>query len=189
MAVRRIKMSQNNININWMSTMSVRDDKPIKESEHRTAFLTAYGAIIHSSQFRRLSHKAQVRLNPSFDYVRTRLTHSIEASQIGRQLARVFVSQLKDDTYSVIKVDRTSSFKKDFEDLVATACLVHDIGHPPFGHTGEEKLNELMKSYKLCFDANKQNIHLLLGSKFRTAFDVPYCLVDSIMKYKDIRIF
>ena len=173
-----------NQEIKWMSINSVRNDDPMQTVEERSPFLIAYGAIVHSSQFRRLSHKAQVRLNPSSDYVRTRLTHSIEAAQIGRQLARVFSSKLQDDKYSVNGKEHPS-FKIDFEELTAAACLAHDIGHSPFGHVGEKKLNTLMEEkYDLEFEGNKQNIRLMLGSEFRDKFDVPYCLVDAIMKYK-----
>lgn len=175
------------VKINWMSNKSVRDDQPLKTVKERNAFLRGYGAIVHSSQLRRLSHKTQVHLNPNFDYVRTRLTHSLEVSQIGRQLARMFTTHLNINEYENNSI--SGDFKRDFEELTATACLAHDIGQAPFGHAGEKKLNEIMKKYEMEFDANKQNVRLLLGSDARSPFDVPYCLVDAVMKYKNKDVF
>ena len=157
----------------WMSIKSVKDKNDMREKDCRDPFLKAYGVVIHSSQFRRLSHKTQVYLNTHSDYARTRLTHSIEVSQIGIQLARVF-------NESIFK-KQNRDFKIKFEYLTATTCLAHDIGHPPFGHSGEERLKELAGD--VGFNANKQNVRLLLGSPpFREAFSVPYCLVDAVMK-------
>lgn len=174
-----------------MSIKSVDDDEIMKPELNRNAFLRCYGAIIHSSQFRRLSHKTQVHLNPNFDFVRTRLTHSLEVSQIGRQLARIFINELNLESSEYSTNGIKSDFSRDFEELTATACLSHDIGQAPFGHAGEKKLSNIIEAVdsSLRFDANKQNIRLLVGSEARDAYDVPYCLVDSLMKYKNEEMF
>ena len=154
----------------------------------RSEFLIDYGTIIHRSQFRRLSNKAQVYLNPFIDYPRTRLTHSIEVEQIGRELSRFFTHKLL-DKFNFSNSDQ-STFSQDFEDLVAASCLAHDIGQAPFGHRGEKVLKKLMGQSGVsdinCFDANKQNIRLLLGNTSRKPYEVTCSLVDAVMKYKSL---
>jgi dGTPase len=158
----------------------------IKNEYGRTPFLRDYGIIIHSSIFRRMAYKTQVYLNPQADYVRTRLTHSIEVSQIGRQLARAFINKIPQDLKKSYE-----DFDRDFEDLVATTCLAHDLGQPPFGHLGERTLNKLIKNehIHLSFEANKQNIRLLVGSQSRSYLKVTKALTDSVLKYKDKNIY
>ena len=95
--------------------------------------------IIHSSSFRRLKHKTQVFVNTVGDHYRTRLTHSMEVAQIARTLARVLGLN---------------------EDLSETLSLSHDLGHPPFGHAGEEVLNKCMSKYG-GFDHNIQTIRIV----------------------------
>ncbi len=112
-----------------------------KEKEHpyRTAFQRDRDRIIHSSAFRRLEYKTQVFVNHEGDYYRTRLTHSLEASQIARVIARV----LRLNT-----------------DLVETITLAHDLGHTPFGHAGEDELRELMMDHG-GFDHNLQSLRIV----------------------------
>lgn len=173
--------------VKWMNTNTV-DFKGIKKTKNstpdRSPFLRDFGSIIYRSQFRRQSFKTQVFLNPEFDFPRTRLTHAIEVEQIGRQLTRYFCELLTK------KIDGISSnFDRNLEDLVASSCLAHDIGQAPFGHKGEKVLASLM-SEKVpsqannSFEANKQNIRLLLGSISRLPYGVTCALVDATAKYK-----
>ncbi len=99
---------------------------PETEHPYRTAFQRDRDRIIHTTAFRRLEYKTQVFVNSEGDYYRTRLTHSLEVAQIGRTFARVLGAN---------------------EDLTEAICLVHDLGHTPFGHSGEQKMAELMKDY------------------------------------------
>ncbi len=112
-----------------------------KESEHpyRTAFQRDRDRIIHSTAFRRLEYKTQVFVNHEGDYYRTRLTHSLEASQISRTIA------------SALRLNA---------DLVETITLAHDMGHTPFGHAGEDELKDLMRDYG-GFDHNLQSLRIV----------------------------
>ena len=102
--------------------------------------------IIHSIAFRRLRHKTQVFISPDGDHYRVRLTHSLEVAQIGRTIARALGLN---------------------EDLTEALCLAHDIGHPPFGHAGEDALEEALKPHG-GFDHNAQTLRTL------TRLESPY---------------
>ncbi len=102
--------------------------------------------IIHSIAFRRLRHKTQVFIAPDGDHYRVRLTHSLEVAQIGRTIARALGLN---------------------EDLTEAFCLAHDIGHPPFGHAGEDALEEALKPHG-GFDHNAQTLRTL------TRLESPY---------------
>ena len=106
------------------------------ESPTRTPFQRDRDRIIHSTTFRRLKHKTQVFVYHEGDHYRTRLTHSIEVAQIARALARA------------LRVD---------EDLAETLALAHDFGHTPFGHAGEDVLDDMMRDYG-GFDHNAQSL-------------------------------
>jgi len=111
------------------------------EDEHpyRTAFQKDRDRVIHTTAFRRLEYKTQVFIITEGDYYRTRLTHTIEVAQIGRTLARVLGAN---------------------EDLTEAICLAHDLGHGPFGHSGEEALNKLMADHG-GFDHNHQGLRII----------------------------
>lgn len=109
------------------------------ESTFRSPFQRDRDRIIHASAFRRLKHKTQVFIEHEGDYFRTRLTHSIEVAQVARTIARA------------LGLD---------EDLTEAVALAHDLGHPPFGHTGEDALQELMAPYG-GFDHNAQAIRIV----------------------------
>ncbi len=109
------------------------------EPDYRTAFQRDRDRILHTTAFRRLEYKTQVFINFEGDYFRTRLTHTLEVAQIGQTLARALGAN---------------------EDLVETICLAHDLGHSPFGHSGEVALARLMKDYG-GFDHNKQSLRIV----------------------------
>jgi dGTPase len=109
------------------------------EPEYRTTFQRDRDRILHTTAFRRLEYKTQVFINYEGDYFRTRLTHTLEVAQIGRTLARALGGN---------------------EDLVETVCLAHDLGHSPFGHSGEVALARLMKDFG-GFDHNKQSLRIV----------------------------
>ncbi|MFZ4069771.1 MAG: deoxyguanosinetriphosphate triphosphohydrolase [Caulobacterales bacterium] len=109
------------------------------ESATRTPFQRDRDRIIHSGAFRRLKQKTQVFIAHEGDYFRTRLTHTLEVAQIARSVART------------LGLD---------EDLAETVALAHDLGHPPFGHSGEDELNACMADYG-GFDHNAQTLRVV----------------------------
>jgi len=130
---------------NSLASYAVKSDKSKgrqhKEKEHpyRTRFQRDRDRVIHSSAFRRLEYKTQVFVYHEGDYYRTRLTHSMEVAQIARSICKSM--QLN-------------------EDLAESIALSHDLGHPPFGHTGQKILNGLLKNHG-GFEHNKQGLRVV----------------------------
>src|SRR6187399_1737473 len=120
---------------------------PESESPTRSDFQRDRDRIVHTTAFRRLKHKTQVFIAHDGDHYRTRLTHTIEVAQIARALARA----LRGD-----------------EDLAEALALVHDFGHTPFGHTGEEALNDKMAEWG-GFDHNAQSLRVVTRLERRYA--------------------
>ncbi|WP_299024638.1 deoxyguanosinetriphosphate triphosphohydrolase [uncultured Thermanaerothrix sp.] len=112
---------------------------PEDEPEYRTVFQRDRDRILHTTAFRRLEYKTQVFITYEGDYYRTRLTHTLEVAQIARTIARALGGN---------------------EDLTEAICLAHDLGHPPFGHSGETALARLMKDYG-GFDHNRQSFRIV----------------------------
>ena len=122
--------------------------RQFKEKEHayRTRFQRDRDRVIHTSAFRRLEYKTQVFVYHEGDYYRTRLTHTLEVAQIARSICK------------------SLSLNEDLSEAIA---LAHDLGHPPFGHTGQKVLNQLMKDHG-GFEHNKQCLRIvkLLESRY-----------------------
>jgi dGTP triphosphohydrolase len=111
---------------------------PSQPEENRSEVEKDRDRIVHSSAFRRLQGKSQVFGAEMTDYFRNRLTHSVECAQIGRAIAqRADASDWQSAALSL----------EDFATSVEAACLAHDIGHPPFGHNGEEALSEALAQH------------------------------------------
>ena len=131
----------------------------------RTPYQRDRDRVIHSTAFRRLKHKTQVFVNTAGDHFRTRMTHSLEVAQIARTLAKYFNLN---------------------EDLCETLSLAHDLGHTPFGHAGEESLNECMSDYG-GFDHNLQTLRIvtLLENKYYRfkGLNLTYETIDGLVKH------
>ncbi len=112
---------------------------PEDEHPYRTAYQRDRDRIIHTTAFRRLEYKTQVFITTEGDYYRTRLTHTVEVAQIGRTIARALGVN---------------------EELTEAICLAHDLGHGPFGHSGEAALNEMMADHG-GFDHNYQSFRIV----------------------------
>ena len=156
--------------INTLSKLAVplsSKGRFFKESKTdlRTDFQRDRDRIIHSTAFRRLKHKTQVFVNTTDDHFRTRITHSLEVAQIARTLSKFFGLN---------------------EDLCETLSLAHDLGHTPFGHAGEDELNNCMKNYG-GFDHNIQTIRIILFLENRyynfKGLNLTYETLDGLLKH------
>ncbi len=151
-----------------------------RKPDYRSPFQIDRDRIIHAHAFRKLQSKTQVFLSGEYDFYRTRLTHSMEVAQIGRSICHFLQSRgdpLTDDFY----ID---------DDLVEASCLAHDMGHPPFGHSGERTLQELMKR-RGGFEGNAQTLHLLCETMYQNETGVrgiqpTRALLDGVLKYKKL---
>lgn len=174
-------------------------------SREQSLFRSDYDTIICSTLFRRLQDKAQVFPLDEDDYVRTRLTHSLEVSAIGKKLGEYVFSKLKKENRDAWFATHT---EKNFSDVLLCAGLVHDIGNPPFGHFGEYSIREwfqknlhdlymggrrvtdILSQWQiqdlLHFEGNAQSIRLLSKTPYLGAyngFDLSYKVLGSIIKY------
>ncbi len=133
---------------------------------YRTAFQRDRDRILHTTAFRRLEYKTQVFVNYEGDYYRTRLTHTLEVAQIGRSLARALGAN---------------------EDLVEGICLAHDLGHSPFGHAGEDILNQLMRDHG-GFNHNHQTYRIVtvLETRYKgwQGLNLTYEMLEGIAKHE-----
>jgi dGTPase len=138
------------------------DDEP----DYRTVFQRDRDRILHTTAFRRLEYKTQVFINYEGDYYRTRLTHTLEVTQVGRTIARALGAN---------------------EDLVEAICLAHDLGHPPFGHSGEVILARLMKDHG-GFDHNKHSLRIVTQLEHRypdhPGLNLSWEVLEGIVKHE-----
>jgi dGTPase len=136
------------------------------EPDYRTAFQRDRDRIIHAEAFRKLEYKTQVFVNDAGDYYRTRLTHTLEVAQIGRTIARALGVN---------------------EDLTEAICLAHDLGHPPFGHAGEDALNKLMADFG-GFNHNHQSFRVVTELERRypqwVGLNLTYETLEGIAKHE-----
>jgi dGTPase len=139
------------------------DEAPPK---YRTEYQRDRDRILHTTAFRRLEYKTQVFINYEGDHYRTRLTHTLEVAQIGRSIALGLAANV---------------------DLTEAICLVHDIGHPPFGHAGEEILDQLMATHG-GFEHNRQTYRVVTELEQRyphfEGLNLTYETLEGITKHK-----
>ncbi|MDF9834005.1 dGTPase [Ereboglobus sp. PH5-5] len=155
-----------------------------RKKDYRSAFQVDRDRLIHSHAFRKLQSKTQVFLSGEYDFYRTRLTHSMEVAQIGRSICHYLASE---------ECPSRGLLAPDFyidDDLVEAICLAHDLGHPPFGHSGERTLQEIMRDHG-GFEGNAQTLRLLGETIFESETAVrgmqpTRALTDGVLKYKKL---
>jgi dGTPase len=170
MLVNRQRLEQIEVDTLKPYALLSRDSRGRQHHEHEPSYRTAFqrdrDRIIHSAAFRRLEYKTQVFVNDEGDYYRTRLTHTLEVSQIGRTLARALAAN---------------------EDLVEAICLAHDLGHPPFGHAGEAVLNSLLEQVG-GFNHNHQSYRIVTKLEHRypnwDGLNLTYETLEGIAKHE-----
>lgn len=178
----------------WCKLLSAERERPSKTQElpFRNAFDKDYERVISSSSVRRLQDKAQVFPLQENDFTRTRLTHSLEVSSIGRSIGKRIGFHLKQN--GIMK----DAQDEELASLLAVAGLVHDLGNPPFGHYGEDIIKEWfeaklktfgtaewVKDY-LYFDGNAQTIRILSRLQFlqdRHGINFSYGTLGTLIKY------
>lgn len=156
------------------------ESRPGKEADHRSPFQVDRDRVIFSQPFRRLQSKTQVFQSGEYDFYRTRLTHTIEVARIARSITEYLNA-------------RSERLRPDFHldaDLVEAVGLAHDLGHPPFGHIGERKLNQLMQTHG-GFEGNAQTLRILTRLIYPRR-DKPHgmrstrAFLDGVLKYKTL---
>ncbi|MCU7946609.1 MAG: dNTP triphosphohydrolase, partial [Candidatus Thiodiazotropha sp. (ex Cardiolucina cf. quadrata)] len=146
------------MSMNWSQLLS---RKRLGTSDHstssatRTDFQRDLDRIVFSSAFRRMQDKTQIFPLSKIDYVRTRLTHSLESSSVGRSLGTLVGEQI------ISRHGLTENEASDFGDICAAACLAHDIGNPPFGHSGEDAIRHWAETANY----GQQRVAVLQGSQ------------------------
>ncbi len=147
-------------------------------ADYRGPFQIDRDRVIYSHAFRRLQSKTQVFLSGEYDFYRTRLTHSLEVAQIGRSICH-FLQSRGDPLGPEFFIDG---------DLVEAVCLSHDLGHPPFGHSGERALHDLMRADG-GFEGNAQTLRIVTECLYQSASGLrgmkpTRAFLDGILKYK-----
>ncbi len=188
--------------MNWnqiISTTRLGQEKlATKDNKHsRTQFQRDYDRIIFSSPFRRMQNKTQVFPLPGSVFVHNRLTHSLEVASVGRSLGSMFVEKAENE-----KLEVENPLFQEIGSVVSAACLAHDMGNPPFGHSGEDAIAQFFKKSTeprlkkelsegqwrdfTQFDGNANAFRLLshqFNGRREGGFALTYTTLASIVKY------
>ncbi|NTW50158.1 MAG: dNTP triphosphohydrolase, partial [Chlorobiales bacterium] len=193
--------------MNWNKLMSDKrtGSNPDSIKDVRSAYQRDYDRVIFSSAFRRLQNKTQVFPLPGSVFVHNRLTHSLEVASVGRSLGKLIGDCLVEK--GLIEQDKKYFYNYDLQNVIAAACLAHDIGNPPFGHSGEKaisdyfltnasnmihgrKLREYFNDHEwydfICFDGNSNSLRVLIHNfkgKTDGGYKLTYTTLASLIKY------
>lgn len=192
------------MSMNWTQLLSLKKfgDTKVRnrtdENPSRVGFEVDYDRIIFSNAFRSLQDKTQVIPHSKTDFVHTRLTHSLEVSVVGRSIGRLAGEQIINKYPELSNLGYTIN---DFGAIVAAACLCHDIGNPPFGHSGEKAIGDFFlhgvgEKYRLDldptqwqdlidFEGNANGFHVLTDSRpgAEGGLRISYATLGAFMKY------
>lgn len=188
--------------MNWEQLLSIKrfglENYENANKEKRTEYQRDFDRLIFSSPFRRLQNKTQVFPLPGSVFVHNRLTHSLEVSSVGRSIGENVGRELRK------KYPQTDAHFEDIGSIVSAACLAHDLGNPPFGHSGEEAISTFFSEGKgkylqtlieeengrwsdfIYFEGNANSIRLLMHQfrgRRRGGFAMTYSTIASIVKY------
>ncbi len=195
--------------MNWAALYSAKrtgdkPDKDVNPDRVRTSFLRDYDRVIFSSAFRRLQNKTQVFPLPGAVFVHNRLTHSLEVASVGRSLGKAVGDQIS-EKYSNECPSFIDFYRHELQSVIAAACLAHDIGNPPFGHSGEDAIRNYftqldepvqgklkagltenqLNDFRL-FEGNSNALRLLTHSfneEDAGGYKLTYATLASIVKY------
>ncbi len=186
--------------MNWKQLLTTKrlgqeNYTPKEKFDARTQFQMDYDRLIFSSPFRRLQHKTQVFPLPSGIFVHNRLTHSLEVASVGRSLGNLVATALQEN-------GNEDPLLQEIGSVVSAACLAHDLGNPPFGHSGEDAISNYFLSEKgmklkekvseaewqdlICFEGNANALRLLTHSfngHRKGGYAMTYSTLASIVKY------
>ncbi len=186
--------------MNWKQLLTTKrlgqeDYTPKERFDVRTQFQMDYDRLIFSSTFRRLQHKTQVFPLPSGIFVHNRLTHSLEVASVGRSLGNLVATSLQEN-------GNKDALLQEIGSIVSAGCLAHDLGNPPFGHSGEDAISNYFLSEKgkylknevspeewedlICFEGNANALRLLTHSfngHRKGGYAMTYSTLASIVKY------
>lgn len=193
--------------LNWQNCISEnRKGKSSKDLGNRTSFQRDYDRLIFSSAFRRLQNKTQVFPLPGNTFVHNRLTHSLEVASVGRSIGAV-IGDIIADLDSVKDENTKLFYRYDLPSVIAAACLAHDLGNPPFGHSGEKAISayfisnaekfigekKLMENFSvkewsdlINFEGNANAFHVLnyaYSGKSENGMQLTNTTLASILKY------
>src|SRR5215217_1319022 len=190
--------------MNWEKLLSAKrwgseDKYNADPAEARSEFQRDYDRLIFSSPFRRLQNKTQVFPLPGSVFVHNRLTHSLEVASVGRSLGTIFYNKIKDND---VTIDDTCPLLCEIGNIIASACLAHDLGNPAFGHSGESAISHYFttgdgKIYKdqvtedqwedlVHFEGNANALRILthhFAGKGTGGFALTYATLAAIAKY------
>jgi dGTPase len=191
----------------WINCISPNREGKDSIDTHRSNFQRDYDRLIFSSAFRRLQNKTQVFPLPGNSFVHNRLTHSLEVASVGRSLGGIIGEQIAQGKEVSDDIGAALFYKYDLSYVIASACLAHDIGNPPFGHSGEKAIsnyfleneNKLINSKKMRdffdlhewsditnFEGNANAFHLLTynyNGKLEHGHQLTLTTLASILKY------
>jgi len=193
--------------MNWNQLLSNtrlgQEEYKATEKHNRTQFQRDYDRIIFSSPFRRMQNKTQVFPLPGSIFVHNRLTHSLEVASVGRSLGSMFIERTEQEK---LKIENPLFY--EIGSVVSAACLAHDMGNPPFGHSGEDAISQFFKKHNhlnlekelteaqwkdfIQFDGNANAFRLLshqFNGRREGGFALTYTTLASIVKYPYESVF